>query len=143
MDYPQQPDLFGVVHVEAQHVKPGARVKHGPVAFTVTEILTINADCVPAHDIHTCTYENPHQEGNTNMQYPPAPCPAEDRFCRVMQGDDKVVSERIDPARIGDQWLRREWEHLAGFGWSDERIARHLGIKLKSVQRRLAPEVAA
>lgn len=38
-----QPDLFGVVHVEAQHVKPGARVKHGPVAFTVTDVLTLSA----------------------------------------------------------------------------------------------------
>ena len=38
MDFPQQPDLFGVVHVEAQHVKPGARVKHGPVEFTVTHV---------------------------------------------------------------------------------------------------------
>ena len=38
-----QPDLFGVVHVEAQHVKPGARVKHGPVEFTVTDVLTLNA----------------------------------------------------------------------------------------------------
>lgn len=40
---PQQPDLFGVVHVEARHVKPGARVKHGPVEFTVTDVLTLNA----------------------------------------------------------------------------------------------------
>ena len=39
----EQPDLFGVVHVEAQHVKPGARVKHGPVEFTVTDVLTLNA----------------------------------------------------------------------------------------------------
>ena len=38
MTSPQQPDLFGRVHVEAQHVKPGARVKHGPVAFTVTDV---------------------------------------------------------------------------------------------------------
>ena len=38
-----QPDLFGVVHVEAQHVKPGARVKHGPVEFTVTDVLPLNA----------------------------------------------------------------------------------------------------
>ena len=37
-DAPQQPDLFGVVHVEAQHVKPGVRVRHGPVEFTVTEV---------------------------------------------------------------------------------------------------------
>ena len=39
MDFPQQPDLFGVVHVEAQHVKPGARVRRpaGP-AFTVTHV---------------------------------------------------------------------------------------------------------
>ena len=37
-DAPQQPDLFGVVHVEARHVQPGARVKHGPVAFTVTHV---------------------------------------------------------------------------------------------------------
>ena len=37
-DAPQQRDLFGVVHVEAQHVKPGARVKHGPVEFTVTHV---------------------------------------------------------------------------------------------------------
>lgn len=37
-DAPQQPDLFGVVHVEARHVKPGALVKHGPVAFTVTHV---------------------------------------------------------------------------------------------------------
>ena len=44
MDFPQQPDLFGVVHVEARHVKPGARVKHGPVEFTVTDVLTLNAD---------------------------------------------------------------------------------------------------
>lgn len=43
MDCPQQPDLFGVVHVEAQHVKPGARVKHGPVAFTVTDVLALSA----------------------------------------------------------------------------------------------------
>ena len=43
MDYPQQPDLFGVVHVEAQHVKPGARVKHGPVEFTVTDVLALSA----------------------------------------------------------------------------------------------------
>ena len=42
-DAPQQPDLFGVVHVEAQHVKPGARVRHGPVEFTVTDVLTLNA----------------------------------------------------------------------------------------------------
>ena len=42
-DAPQQPDLFGVVHVEARHVKPGARVKHGPVAFTVTDDLPLNA----------------------------------------------------------------------------------------------------
>lgn len=35
---PQQPDLFGVVHVEALHVKPGARVRHGKVAFTVTDV---------------------------------------------------------------------------------------------------------
>ena len=42
-DVPQQPDLFGVVHVEAQHVKPGARVKHGPVAFTVTDVLALSA----------------------------------------------------------------------------------------------------
>ena len=42
-DAPRQPDLFGVVHVEAQHVKPGARVKHGPVEFTVTDVLTLNA----------------------------------------------------------------------------------------------------
>ena len=38
MTVPQQPDLFGVVHVEAQHVKPGAQVRHGPVAFTVTHV---------------------------------------------------------------------------------------------------------
>lgn len=44
MDCPQQPDLFGVVHVEAQHVKPGARVKHGPVAFTVTDTQRLSAD---------------------------------------------------------------------------------------------------
>ena len=43
MDYPQQPDLFGVVHVEAQRVKPGAQVRHGPVAFTVTDVLTLSA----------------------------------------------------------------------------------------------------
>ena len=43
MTVPQQPDLFGVVHVEARHVKPGARVKHGPVEFTVTDVLTLNA----------------------------------------------------------------------------------------------------
>ena len=43
MDYPQQPDLFGVVHVEAQHVKPGAQVKHGPVEFTVTDVLDLSA----------------------------------------------------------------------------------------------------
>ena len=43
MTEPVQPDLFGVVHVEAQHVKPGARVKHGPVAFTVTDVLNLNA----------------------------------------------------------------------------------------------------
>ena len=42
-DAPQQPDLFGVVHVEARHVKPGARVRHGPVAFTVTDVITLNA----------------------------------------------------------------------------------------------------
>lgn len=41
MTEPQQPDLFGVVHVEAQHVKPGARVKHGPVEFTVTDVLPL------------------------------------------------------------------------------------------------------
>lgn len=46
MDFPQQPDLFGVVHVEAQHVKSGARVKHGPVAFTVTDVLALSADWV-------------------------------------------------------------------------------------------------
>ena len=39
----EQPDLFGVVHVEAQHVKPGARVKHGPVEFTVTDVIPLNA----------------------------------------------------------------------------------------------------
>ena len=39
----EQPDLFGVVHVEAQHVKPGARVKHGPVEFTVTDVLALSA----------------------------------------------------------------------------------------------------
>lgn len=44
MDYPKQPDLFGVVHVEAQHVKPGARVKRGPVAFTVTDTLRLSDD---------------------------------------------------------------------------------------------------
>lgn len=38
MTVPQQPDLFGVVHVEAQHLKPGAQVKHGPVEFTVTDV---------------------------------------------------------------------------------------------------------
>ena len=39
MDFPQQPDLFGVVHVEAQHVKPGARVRRpGGPAFTVTHV---------------------------------------------------------------------------------------------------------
>ena len=43
MDFPQQPDLFGVVHVEAQHVKPGTRVKHGPVCFTVTDVLALSA----------------------------------------------------------------------------------------------------
>ena len=43
MDYPQQPDLFGVVHVEAQHVKPGVQVKHGPVGFTVTDVLALSA----------------------------------------------------------------------------------------------------
>ena len=43
MTEPVQPDLFGVVHIEAQHVKPGARVKHGPVEFTVTDVLTLNA----------------------------------------------------------------------------------------------------
>ena len=43
MDFPQQPDLFGVVHVEAQHVKPGTRVKHGPVEFTVTEVAPLGA----------------------------------------------------------------------------------------------------
>ena len=43
MTEPVQPDLFGVVHVEAQHVKPGARVKHGPVEFTVTDVLPLNA----------------------------------------------------------------------------------------------------
>ena len=42
-DAPQQPDLFGVVHVEAQHVKPGAQVRHGPVAFTVTDVLALSA----------------------------------------------------------------------------------------------------
>lgn len=42
-DAPQQPDLFGGVHVEAQHVKPGARVKHGPVEFTVTDVLDLSA----------------------------------------------------------------------------------------------------
>lgn len=37
-----QPDLFGVVHVEAQHLKPGTRVRRpvGP-AFTVTEVVTL------------------------------------------------------------------------------------------------------
>ena len=39
-----QPDLFGVVHVEAQHVQPGARVKHGPVAFTVTHVEPMRHD---------------------------------------------------------------------------------------------------
>lgn len=43
MTEPVQPDLFGVVHIEAQHVKPGARVKHGPVEFTVTDVLPLNA----------------------------------------------------------------------------------------------------
>lgn len=43
MTEPVQPDLFGVVHVEAQHVKPGARVKHGPVEFTVTDVLDLSA----------------------------------------------------------------------------------------------------
>ena len=39
MTEPVQPDLFGVVHVEAQHVKPGARVRRpGGPAFTVTEV---------------------------------------------------------------------------------------------------------
>ena len=42
----EQPDLFGVVHVEAQHVKPGTRVKHGPVEFTVTEVVPLNAGCI-------------------------------------------------------------------------------------------------
>ena len=43
MTEPVQPDLFGVVHVEAQHVKPGARAKHGPVEFTVTDVLALSA----------------------------------------------------------------------------------------------------
>ena len=43
MTEPVQPDLFGVVHIEAQHVKPGARVKHGPVEFTVTDVLDLSA----------------------------------------------------------------------------------------------------
>ena len=40
----EQPDLFGVVHVEARHVKPGARVRRpGGPAFTVTDVLPLNA----------------------------------------------------------------------------------------------------
>ena len=43
-DAPQQPDLFGVVYVEAQHVKPGARVRRpGGPAFTVTEVAPLGA----------------------------------------------------------------------------------------------------
>lgn len=41
--------------------------------MTAATVCAICSAVYPAHDIHTCTYENPHQEGNTNMQYPPAP----------------------------------------------------------------------
>ena len=39
-----QPDLFGVVHIEAQHLKPGATVRRpgGPV-FTVAEAMPLGA----------------------------------------------------------------------------------------------------
>ena len=39
-----QPDLFGVVHAEAQHLKPGATVRRpGGPAFTVTEVVPLGA----------------------------------------------------------------------------------------------------
>lgn len=40
----EQPDLFGEVHVEAQHLTPGARVRRpgGPV-FTITDVLGLGA----------------------------------------------------------------------------------------------------
>jgi hypothetical protein len=42
--------------------------------------------------------------------------------------------ERFDPTVL-DLPLRREWEHFAGFGWSDQRIADRLGLKTNTLQK--------
>ena len=43
--------------------------------------------------------------------------------------------ERIDLALL-DADLAEEWQHLRGFGWSDQRIAERFGMRLDSIKRR-------
>ena len=43
--------------------------------------------------------------------------------------------ERIDLALLDDD-LAEEWQHLRGFGWTDERIADRFGMRLESIKRR-------
>lgn len=54
--------------------------------------------------------------------------------CRQVRGFSDVVAERIDPANL-TRALREEWEHFAGYLWSDERIAEACGVSLATVRR--------
>ncbi|GAA4756285.1 hypothetical protein [Gordonia alkaliphila] len=44
------------------------------------------------------------------------------------------VTERIDPTYLNPD-LRHEWEHFAGYGWSDQRIAAAVGYTLDTVRQ--------
>ena len=45
-----------------------------------------------------------------------------------------VPDSRVNPDAIESLDVRAEWEHFAGFGWSDERIAERLGLNLASLR---------
>ena len=41
---------------------------------------------------------------------------------------------RVDPELIPDCDLRDEWTHFAGFGWTDERVAKTLHVDLQTIR---------
>lgn len=44
------------------------------------------------------------------------------------------VTERIDPRHLSPD-LRHEWEHFAGYGWSDQRIAAAVGVSVETARQ--------
>lgn len=38
-------------------------------------------------------------------------------------------TERLPVEAIPDPIIREEWAHYAGYGWDDDKIAEHLGIR--------------